>query len=630
MRCRCRRLSALAAIAAFAIAVASAATLGVQPYLQDLREDRVTILWTTLDGAGAGEVRYSEDGSFGVSAPSLPTKFLPADTGVPYEFWLHKVLITGLKPDTEYLYRVYLDGVNVTPTASLQTELRFQTSAAAPLRFLALGDSGDGGAAQTGLESEMESEGSALVLHVGDLAYESGTFLELEDYFFNVYRRMMGRVPFFAVPGNHDYGDGSALAFRSMLSVPTPAMANQDRGLYYSFDWGPVHFTALDSNLPLVLADEGKGPLLQWLEQDLRSTQRQFRVAFFHHTPFPTSNHRDDSTCAMARQDITPILEKYGVHLVLNGHEHLYQRSKPRRNGVFLDQGWGTVYVTTGGGGHVLSPPGSDSFVVVDVSASHYVRVDVSGATMTVRATGLNGEAIDGFELSSAAAVDAGAVTDAAAFSGRFAPGGLISIFGKDLSRVAAAAPQTAPMPNQMGGVTVMANDRPAPLLFVSRGQVNAQLPYEAAGSVTLSLSGPNGNVQAPITVSDTAPAIFTLSVNGKPLGAVIHQDGTLVSERAPASGGEWLSVFLTGLGKTSPPIATGEAAPMSPLSTALAHVQVFAGGAQCETNFAGLAPGLVGVNQVNFRVPSGLTGATSAQVTANGAASNTVPLTLK
>jgi hypothetical protein len=59
------------------------------------------------------------------------------------------------------------------------------------------------------------------------------------------------------------------------------------------------------------------------------------------------------------------------------------------------------------------------------------------------------------------------------------------------------------------------------------------------------------------------------------------------------------------------------------------AHVQVSAGGAQCETNFAELAPAPVCVNQVNFRAPSGLTGATAVQVTANGAASNTVPLSL-
>jgi uncharacterized protein (TIGR03437 family) len=596
--------------------------------LQDVRSDRATILWTTLDGAGAGEVRYSQDASFAIKVASTVTSFAPADTDVPYPFWLHRAVLTGLIPNTLYRYRVYVDGVNLTPAASPDSELSFRTaSGGATFRFLALGDSGDGQPVQQTLAREMESDTPALVLHVGDLAYEDGKFLELEDYFFDVYRRMLARLPFFPVPGNHDYQYKQAMAYRSMLAVPTDGVPLQDRGLYYSFDWGPVHFTALDSNLPLLLASQHQGPMLDWLEQDLKSTRAQWRVVYFHHTPFATGHHLGDPQCIMALNLITPILEKYSVHLVLNGHEHVYQRTKPRRNGVFVDSGWGTVYITTGGGGFALHEAGTAPFVVVGISASHYMRVDVSGAQMTVSAIGLDGTAIDQFTLSAATALDA--VGDAATMGPRLAPGGLFTIMGKDLARDAALI-GPVPLSNQLGGVAVTVDGTPAPLLYVSRTQINAQLPYDVTGDRALSVSGLNGAAEMAIKINDVAPAIFSVQSSGQLLGAVIHQDGRLVSDSAPAAPGEWLSIFLTGLGATKTSIDAGQPAPLTSLITVRANVRVVLGSVECEMGFAGLAPGLVGVNQVNFRVPDRATGGLPLQVLAGQVASNSVQLVVK
>jgi uncharacterized protein (TIGR03437 family) len=436
----------------------------------------------------------------------------------------------------------------------------------------------------------MEGEDAALVLHVGDLAYESGTFLQLQQNFFQVYENMMGRVPFYAAPGNHDYGSRLALAFRSLLSPPADGVPAEGLGLYYSFNWGDVHFTALDSNLPLVLAAAGRGEMLRWLEADLKNARNRWRIVFFHHTPFPAAHHLGDSNCALAAELIVPILERNNVHLVLNGHEHVYQRSKPRRNGQFLDSGSGTVYVTTGGGGYALHSAGQLPFVAVGVSAAHYLRVEVNGGRMTIQAIGPAGETIDQFELSARTAIELRGVRDGAAFGPNLAPGGLISIFGSDLARTV----------DGTQGLSVTVDGKDAPVLYSSRNQINVRMPQNVTGRVTLVVSGPNGAAETGIVVNESAPMIFS--------GAVVHADGRAANEFAPAAPGEWLSVFLTGLGRLRP-----------------ARVDV--GGLDAQVIYAGEAPGLPGVDQVNFRLPATRGGQAELRVFAGIVSSNAVPV---
>ena len=602
----------------------AAQTLGLQPYLQDVTATSASVLWTTLDSAGAGEVRYSVDGLTWLAVSSQVRVLAPADTALPYTEFLHRAELAGLAPDTQYAYRVYVNQNNLTPAASVADELRFRTSGALQFRFLAVGDSGDGGPVERTLAVEMGSEQPALALHVGDLAYESGSFLQLQEYYFNVYRSMMSRIPWFPVPGNHDYGFLQAAAFRTLMALPTDQVPVADSQLYYSFDWGPVHFVALDSNQPLVDAASGRGAMLQWLEQDLRNARSQWVVAYFHHTPFPISWHQGDPNCQLAQQDIAPILERYGVHLVLNGHEHLYMRTKPRRNGVFQDAGWGTVYVTTGGGGYALYPAGSAPFVAYALSISHYLRVDVAGAEMRVQAVGDQGQIIDEFTLRSDTELDAAGVVDAAAFTTPIAAGGLISLMGKDLAQVGARS-GSVPLPLLLGEVSITVGGQPVPLMYVSRTQINAQLPFGVTGAATLRLKGPNGTVEVPVQVEAVAPAIFQVSVAEETVPAVIHNDGHLVTSQEPAGAGEWLSLYLTGLGPAVEPIDAGQVA--GPMQWVKAAVDVQLGIVHAEIGFWGMAPGSVGLNQINFRMPAGAASPVGLRVVADGHSSNEVSL---
>ncbi|MCC6362272.1 MAG: metallophosphoesterase [Bryobacterales bacterium] len=600
-------------------------TLGRKPYLQDVHSDRAVIAWTTVDAAGDGEVRFSADGARWTRVASTSTLMTPDQTGLSAPFYQHRANLTGLAAGTSYFYRVFLDGQDALPSVP-QTDMTLRTpTAAESFRFLVVGDSGDGAAEQNDVAYRMFQDPGALLLHVGDLAYDSGTFLELESYYFSTDWPLMRHIPFFPAPGNHDYYFRYGAAYRSSHVVPIQGVPRDGQGRYYSFDWSNVHFVSLDTNEPFQQALEGKGAMLEWLDADLAATRQPWRIVYFHHIPFPTSAHRDDATCAQVLQYLTPILERHQVHIVFGGHEHVYQRTKPRRNGQFLDVPVpatppnGTIYITTGGGGSRAYPAGNDSFITASAGVSHYLRVVVEGVVLTVTAFDRSGIVLDRFQMSVAPVIDSGAITDSASGGRSLAPGGLITVYGANLAPGDATA-AALPWPSTLGGVSATASGQPVPLLFVSRGQINAQLPFDVSPTATLEVSTPSGKGAEPMRVADAAPAIFRVPTQQGLAPAIVHLDGTLVTSSAPAAAGEWVSVYLTGLGAVAPPITAGRAAPALPLARATAAVRVTVGGAAAEVSFSGLTPGLSGLYQINLKVPAALpAGPQPLQITAAG-----------
>ena len=211
-----------------------------------------------------------------------------------------------------------------------------------------------------------------------------------------------------------------------------------------------------------------------------------------------------------------------------------------------------------------------------------------------------------------APAFSAQGIVNAATFQpGAVAPGELISVFGSALGPAAGIAnagfdPATQRVPAQLGGVIVTFDGVAAPLFYASATQINLQVPYETAGkSGTAVVIGNNGlmsaAVQVPVALS--APGIFVVS--GGSQAVAINQDGSLNSASAPAPRGSVVTLFGTGLGVVSPPVATGKAASATMLSTAAA-LTVKIGGQTAPVSFAGLAPGMVGLMQVNAEIPAG------------------------
>ena len=200
------------------------------------------------------------------------------------------------------------------------------------------------------------------------------------------------------------------------------------------------------------------------------------------------------------------------------------------------------------------------------------------------------------------------AVVNAADLNPGIAPGGLISVFGTALSPVNLATAEM-PLPTALADSCLTVNGLPVPILFVSPKQVNAQMPFETVGNVSVILRTPGGTSDTfNLRVLPGAPSVFRSGAAG-PLTdvptIVRDSNGQLVTDSDPVHKNDTLVIYLTGLGLTNPAVPTGMPSPSDPLAIALVKPTVSIGGVALPLSYYGLAPGKVGVYQINVRVPS-------------------------
>lgn len=594
-----------------------AATLLRSPYLQHVGRDRATILWATRE-PGEGRVEYSSDGVHWRTVVAETRTFTSAAGVVRHQ---HQADLLGLSSGQTYRYRVWLDG------ELLKDDLRLRTAGSGPFTFLVFGDSGVGSEEQAALAKRMSSEEDvALVLHTGDVSQDDGSLDRMEAHYFSVYAALMSRAPFFPTLGNHDYGTDMAAPYLAVHVLPVDGVPPADAERYYSFDWGDVHFVSLDSNL--LIHPGMTHRMLEWLESDLQRSRRFWKLVFFHHPPYPSSHHLEDSLCAQVRTQVLPVLERYGVQLTFSGHEHNYQRSKPLRGGVAVDPGSGLVSIITGGGGAGLHPVGSIPELAFGESAHHYLRVRVEGWRVELTAVAVDGRIIERAVVAPAPQISPNGVVNSGAFAPRLAPGSLISVFGFNLA-VEDRSAASLPAPTEMAATSVTLNGQALPLLFVSPTQINAQLPYGVEGPATLKVLTRNGAAETTVRLARAAPALLRVPVGGSMLPAIVrHPDGALVSSLSPAAPGETLAIYSVGLGEVAGEIRAGQPAPANPPLRSRDPVEVRLGERSLVPTFAGLVPGLSGVYQVNLTLPADLLGGVyPLRVVSAGAASEPAEL---
>jgi uncharacterized protein (TIGR03437 family) len=592
-----------------AAALSAAATVVRQPYVQNVGTGHASILWTALEN-GEGEAECSSGSGAASRAAAQVREFPAALTGIGFTYYQYRVDFDGLSPGTWYRCAVRID--RETLSLPENAGLGFRTAAAGPFTFLALGDSGTGSSEQRQIAQRMLEDRPSLVLHTGDIVYPGGGYADQQAFYFDVYWRLMTQVPFFPSPGNHDYDTRSAEPYLAAHAVPAGDVPARGRGRYYSFDWGNTHFVSLDSSLSPASAGM-REEMLEWLDRDLRRSRAFWRVVYLHHAPYSAGAKEHDELGRLVREHIAPILDRHEVPLLLNGHDHNYQRTWPIRAGEAAAPGAGVVYVTTGGGGAPLYGVSARPLTAVAEAAHHYLRADVDGPRMTVRALRGDGREIDRFTLAPPPRLDNVPLVNAASFTAEIAPGGLVSILGRQLAPEEVAAPGGEPLPAALGGVTAQLNGRPMGLLYASGSQVNAQVPPDVRGPATLSVTTPNGVAEAAVVVLRSAPAIFTVPSDEGLTAAVVHAGGgALVTSKAPAAAGERVGIYVTGL------------AMMESLA-----VQIGESTAPAES--VEPVPGSAGVYRVDVRIPANLAGGRyGLQVRAGGTGSNLVLLTVR
>jgi hypothetical protein len=275
-----------------------------------------------------------------------------------------------LAPDTTYCYGLASGDEALVPPTGFRTAPGADSTA--PVRFLAFGDSGGGGSDQYALLEQMYEFPYQLMIHTGDVAYGGGTVDQLDRTFFDVYADLLRNVPLFPAPGNHDYETAQAAPFGDAFALPAQR--------WYSFDWGPVHFVALDTESDLTAQ-------VAWLEADLASSAAAWTIAYLHRPPYSSGEH---GSSPAVRDSFGPIFERHGVQLVFAGHDHDYERTTPQ-NGV--------TYVVTGGGGIGTRPVSRSSFTAFSEDVIHFVYGEVDGDRLTLHAIDATGVEFDSVVL---------------------------------------------------------------------------------------------------------------------------------------------------------------------------------------------------------------------------------------
>jgi uncharacterized protein (TIGR03437 family) len=229
------------------------------------------------------------------------------------------------------------------------------------------------------------------------------------------------------------------------------------------------------------------------------------------------------------------------------------------------------------------------------------------------------------------------------------APGALAAVFSRDLSADSETA-SGSPWPSSLAKREIVFNDEiAAPLQYMSSTQANFQVP-----------SGiPLGLQRIAVRVADTreliaggsvalasaSPGLFTATQDGRGQVAATNQDGRVNSAGNPAAKGSIVTLYGTGQGQVSPPVQDGAAAPTSPLSntvtvptsdartcvTSQPSMCVAVGNAFGEVQFSGLAPGFIGLWQVNVKLPADTpSGNVPVRILINGIPSNTVTVAVR
>ena len=241
-------------------------------------------------------------------------------------------------------------------------------------RFAVMGDTGSGTSQQRDVGDMMIKYHTVFpfefVLMMGDNLYGGEAPKDFEKKFAEPYKALLDqKVKFYATLGNHD------LALQTNYEN-----FNMNGKEYYRFKKGNVAFYSLNSNY----MDTKQ---VKWLEDELSRDTSEWKVCFFHHPPYSSAKkHGSDS---QLREVVEPIFLKYGVNVVLTGHDHVYERIKPQK---------GIYYFVSGAGGKLRTGDIKDTSPLTEKSYDgdlHFMLFEVAGDQMYFQAISRTGETID-------------------------------------------------------------------------------------------------------------------------------------------------------------------------------------------------------------------------------------------
>jgi len=371
-------------------------TLVRSPYLQQVTDRSAILVWATRE-AGPAEARVD-----GRTFAATTTLFPTTRTAFATDYYQHEAAVSGLDAATSYPYELRVRGVRAASGDAFRTA---PATGSGALRFIAFADSGIGSTAQRSLAARMAADTFDLAVHAGDIVYGSSstsgdaTYRTYQSWFFDIYRDWLKRRPFFPSMGNHDgrQSNNYGQAYLDLFVLPEGAGASaypDHAERYYSFDYGPVHFVALDTER--AFQPGRREAQLAWLVNDLASTAQPWKIVYMHRSPYSAGGEHGSDLAV--RQAFGPILEQHGVQLALTAHEHTYERTVPWR--VSPDRSRQAVtYIVTGGGGARLYATSIAAWTAYSQARYQYLRVTADGCVLTTVAVDTGGGTFDPFTL---------------------------------------------------------------------------------------------------------------------------------------------------------------------------------------------------------------------------------------
>jgi uncharacterized protein (TIGR03437 family) len=472
------------------------------------------------------------------------------------------------------------------------------------------------------------------------LAFDSAGNLYISDTGNNVIRKIAGTtIGTFAGTQalGTGYGGDGGLANVAQLSSPT-ALAFDSAGNLYISDTGnnlirKVDLTSLiitsyagavgvtageldhsiglcfDASGALYIADSNQSRIVKWIPPSTFTTVAGTGVAGF-------SGDGGPAVFAQLNHAAGVALDAAGSLYIADSNNSRIRKVTPDGNISTIAGRGGAAFSGDGGSATkaFLSNPRS---LVVKPDGTVYIADTGNGAIRLL--------------TPNFPAINSGGVANAASYATKLAPGMLATVFGTGFGTATVQTSATANWPTSLGGVGVLVNGVAAPVYYVTPGQIDFQVPWgtpvTGTVSVAVTLNGGSSNL-VNVAVGTAAPGLFVLA-SGQ--AAVENPDYSINDPSNPAKVGTTIFAYLTGSGPVSPAATNGVPAPLSSLVYATASYSATIGGLPATVSFAGLAPGFIGLVQMNIVVPATLApGSYLLSVTIDGQTSNAAPITVK
>jgi len=326
--------------------------------------------------------------------------------------WFHHVELHKLQPSTRYYWQVTSPYNESSPILSFKTAPKVGEEK--PFRFMANGDMGIDNSDNTVRRMKAMARNVDFFWHIGDLNYADDwqayntpyTYEEITEAWMYNMTDIWNETPYMTLPGNHEtscsennqtlcsFGQLNFTSYRERFHMPITQSGAPAGSMFYSFDYGLVHFINMDTEVDYPDSPEGPGSFLNsgpfgdqraWLEADLKkAVANRDNVPFIfmagHHPWYASDCPNTDGSCWPAAQAFfEPFILKYGVDMIILGHIHYYDRMWPiGKNGVVKQHDYinpsDPVYLISASPGNIegLTPAKQNHNVSAFLDTTHY------------------------------------------------------------------------------------------------------------------------------------------------------------------------------------------------------------------------------------------------------------------